>query len=309
MKFKIISIICYFLNMSIVAQQFEVVLVIEKTKFMQYEPINILTKLKNLSTDKVTINNFIYGEEGIQINIYNQIGEKVKPYKEEEFHGLIPIYYDLLTGEEILNETDLLYYGNTCDMKEKITRFGCFFEPGQYRLSVEYHYKNVINNKKYEKSFISNEHFITINPPSESEDQKIIDELIQISNLRSFKMQRLDKCTEKAIKDVIEKYPNHPLTKQAYLHLNLENMKHYNFDRDKYMKKFCIAFPNSIRAISYAADFIKTDEEFKQKISGTNLLMEAEKMQKYKENKDKILKRNSMNIELIKRTEKNMEKK
>jgi len=284
MKNKLIILFLFVFEL-VSGQSLEIKLHIEKAEYLMYEPISVLVYVKNVGSDKISIPSFTSFDREILASITDQNGERVIPYEEVFTTAGYSNIYDLMPGEKFFSRIDLLAYGN---YSSKIIRFRTYFEDGNYTIEMKYIYNNL--------EFVSNKQTIKIVKPKKEDEEGIITSLKDIAEMKR------DKRTRKAI-ETIEKYSTHPLVQQAYLYLDYEALRYYDFNYSMYVKKSCIGFPNSFVSILCASEYIDEDSKFKDQIYGTNLYKKAIDIKNDKKKMQRILERNPYNEYMLRKME------
>jgi|GEM_PF-3126809 len=289
MKNKIIIILIFLLVNVSFAQNLELTITVENASFLQYEPIELIYKIRNIGPEKIKLVSTLIGDSGLELLVKDSNGNRLMPFSTTEYVGGNIFYIEIMPGEEIVSYTDISSFGNLYGGKETVTWYGYYFAPDTLSLQLVYTIQKDIDKNNYEDIvFKSNIEEIVINKPA-IEDETIIKDLQEVHNLHISKQNR-GEAIKKALK-IVHNYPNHPLTKQAYLYLDSGAQREYDFDLLKYLKKFCVDFPKTQKAIGLASIFIKQDSDFTQKILGTELYNRAIIRQKEIENKIKIMER------------------
>jgi hypothetical protein len=286
---NIIIIIMIFLLVNVsFAQNLEITIAAENLDFLQYEPIGLTYKIRNIGPDKIKLVSAPIGYFGLELLVKDSNGNRLMPFETSGYVGNI-FYIEIMPGEEIVSYTDISAFGNLYGGMETVTLYRYYFAPDTLSLQLVYTIPKDIDKNNYEDIvFKSNIEEIVINKPS-IEDETIIKDLQEVHNLCSSNQKR-GEGIKKALK-IVDNYPNHPLTKQAYLYLDSGVQRYYNFDLFEYYKKYCLDFPRTLKAIRWASSFIKQDSDFTQKILGTELYNRAIIRQKEIENKIKIMER------------------
>ncbi len=152
MKNKLIIVAIVFLIGNIIfGQKLELTMTLEKSNYVQYEPINIMVKIKNVDSKPITIPQLGFGYNNLELEVTNNARIRIVPFEIVEMSGQKVLRYTIMPGEEMFEYFDILRFGNQYSYEKRTTLSGSYFAPGTYNISVKYKIINIQGEKNTKK--------------------------------------------------------------------------------------------------------------------------------------------------------------
>lgn len=265
----LILVLTVFCASELFSQSLSVSIELEKKVFTEAEEVNLLIKAKNISSAEVLMPPFstFLTDYGIEIILKDDQERTIPPSMYTRGSGT-PNFIVLSPNDSVSTFEDLssIYGFNDYQKRSKAIQY--LFN-GKYKVQVLYHHWNPEGKTEQERSmdYRSNEIEFEVVPPKDEKGKEAHDEIVS---------QEWGPSAEKKYIEFLDKYPDLDVSKTIYSKLISMSNASGNQEKDKYVKKLLVNFPDSFSALldlAYSSDAasLLMDKDVSQRISNSKL--------------------------------------